>query len=362
MGGGKKFDCRTAAVAHDALGKNIEMRGLAIILAAVLASLSPCAAEKKLRFGVTIPERTSTVREAMAPWARDLSASSRGALSIEMHTGGSLGRNGKLQYWLVQQGILDIAWILPSDTPGLFPATDFFEIPLKTDDPLLMSLAFWRLYERGHLKGFEDVKPLALYVSPPYRLHLRFPYDGPESLRGRKIRAVTALQSRLLDDAGATPIGGITTTQVAESLSRDLIDGALFSWHGVKSVGVMRSTSVHVDQPVSLAPAMIVMNRKVYDELSPESRAILDAKSGEPLIRMLVQSMNKAAAAAVEEAALDPARDFIERRPEDEAVWRERFEQAARDWRVKRAENEQLAVAFDAILEDLLQNGPELPE
>ena len=351
-----------AAAANNAVGKNIEMKGLAIILAAAAASFSSCLASQKLRFGVTIPERTSTVREAMAPWAREVSADSRGALSIELHTGGSLGRNGKLQYWLVQQGVLDIAWILPSDTPGLFPATDFFEIPLKTDDPLLMSLAFWRLYEQGHLKGFEEVKPLALYVSPPYRMHLRFSYDGPESLRGRKIRAVTALQSRLLVDAGATPIGGITTTQVAESLSRDLIDGALFSWHGVKSVGVMRSTSVHVDQPITLAPAMIVMNRKVYDGLAPESRAIIDANSGEPLIRMLVESMNAAAAAAVDEASLDPSRNFMESRPEDEEVWRVRFERAARDWRAKRVENERIAVAFDAILEELLQNGPESPE
>lgn len=329
------------------------------MLAAAAVSLSPCLASQKLRFGVTIPERTSTVREAMAPWALEVSAASGGSLSIEMHTGGSLGRNGKLQYWLVRKGVLDITWILPSDTPGLFPATDFFEIPLKSDDPLIMSMAIWRLYEKGLLKGFDDVIPLALYVSPPYRMHLRFPYDGPESLRGRKIRAVTALQSRLLEDAGATPIGGVTTTQVAESLSRDLIDGALFSWHGVKSVGIMRATSVHVDQPITLAPAMIIMNRKVYEGLAPEARAAIDANKGEPLIRMLVRSMNAAAAAAVEEASIDPSRSFIGSKAADEKIWRERFERAARDWRAKRIENEQLAVAFDAILEDLLVESPE---
>ncbi|HBK90377.1 MAG TPA: hypothetical protein DDZ68_01765 [Parvularcula sp.] len=345
-----------AAFRERAVKKNPTMTGFAIALAAAaVTSLAPSHATQKLRFGVTIPERTSTVREAMAPWAREVSTASGGAVSIEMYTGGSLGRSGKLQYWLVKQSVLDIAWILPSDTPGLFPATDFFEIPLKSDDPLLISLAFWRLYQRGYVKGFEDVKPLALYVSPPYRMHLRFAYDGPESLSGRKIRAVTSLQSRLLEDAGATPIGGITTTQVAESLSRDLIDGALFSWHGVKAVGVMRSTSVHVDQPITLAPAMIVMNRKVYDGLTPEARAAIDAKSGEPLIRMLVQSMNKAAAEAVNEASTDPDRSFIESRTEDAEIWRGRFEKAARNWRSKSPDNERIAVAFDGILEEIVQ-------
>ncbi|VAW08572.1 hypothetical protein MNBD_ALPHA05-2060, partial [hydrothermal vent metagenome] len=128
-----------------------------------------------LRFGVTVPARTVTVRAAMQPWADEVSALSDGALKIELYPGGSLGRNGKLQYWMLKQGILDITWMLPSNTPNLFPSTDFFEIPLKTSDPMEMSLAFWRLYERGYLKGFDDIKPLALYVSPPYRFHLRFP-------------------------------------------------------------------------------------------------------------------------------------------------------------------------------------------
>lgn len=325
-----------------------------LLAAALAASASSCFAAQALRFGVTIPERTSTVREAMAPWARAVSAASAGTLAVEIYPGGSLGRNGRLQYWLVRQGVLDIAWIVPSDAPGRFPATDFFEIPLKSDDPLLVSLAFWRLYERGYLKGFEDVKPLALYVSPPYRMHLRFPYDGADSLRGRKIRAVTYLQSKLLEEAGATPVGGVTTTQVAESLSRDLIDGALFSWHGVKAVGVMRSTSVHVDQPITLAPAMIVMNRKVYEALPPEARAAIDATSGEPLIRALVLSMNKAAAAAVGEASMDPDRSFIKSSAGETEVWRRRFEDAARAWRAKSADNNEIALAFDAVLEEIL--------
>ncbi len=329
---------------------------LALFLAASGSlDATPALAARELRFGVTIPERTSTVREAMAPWAREVTAASGGALSIQLYPGGSLGRNGKNQYWLAKNGVLDITWILPSDTPRQFPATDFFEIPLRTDDPLLMSLAFWRMYERGYLKGFEDVKPLALYVSPPYRMHLRFAYSGPESLRGRKIRAVTHLQSRLLEQAGATPVGGVTTTQVAESLSRGFIDGALFSWHGVKAVGVMRSTSTHVDQPITLAPAMIVMNRRVYDGLPAEARAAIDANSGEPLIRMLVASMNKAAAEAMSEAELDASRSFVRSTAEDAALWRRRFDEAARSWREESVENEEIALAFEAILEEVVR-------
>ena len=340
---------------ESAIKKNAGVRKTAALLAASLIALAPpCVGAETLRFGVSIPERTSTVREAMAPWASEVSAASAGTLSIEFYPGGSLGRNGKLQYWLVERGVLDIAWILPSDTPGRFPATDFFEIPLKSDDPLLVSLAFWRLYERGYLKGFESVKPLALYVSPPYRMHLRFPYSGAQSLRGRKIRAVTHLQSKLLKEADATPVGGVTTTQVAESLSRGLIDGALFSWHGVKAVGVMRSTSTHVDQPITFAPAMIVMNRKVYDGLASEARAAIDVMSGETLIRRLVQSMNKSAAAAVNEASMDSDRSFVESTPEDAMIWRARFEEAARAWRAKSADNERIAVAFDAIMAEIM--------
>jgi TRAP-type C4-dicarboxylate transport system substrate-binding protein len=315
-----------------------------------------------LRFGVTVPARTVTVRAAMQPWADEVSAASEGALEIELYPGGSLGRSGKLQYWMLKQGILDITWMLPSNTPNLFPSTDFFEIPLKTSDPMEMSLAFWRLYERGYLKGFDDIKPLALYVSPPYRFHLRFPYEDNASLKGKKIRAVTYLQARMLEQAGATPVGGITTTQVAESLSRGLIDGALFSWHGVKPVGIMRATDVHVDQAITFAPAIIAMNRDVYEALSPKARAAIDALSGEPLIRRIVNAMNGAAAAAMDEARRDPQRQFVEADAAETAVWRERFAAAAEDWRVRSPDNDVLISRFDEILAEIRAEADAAPD
>lgn len=306
-----------------------------------------------LRFGVTIPEKTVTVRKAMKPWVQDVSAASGGELEIDLYTGGSLGRNGKLQYWMLKQGILDISWLLPSNTPNLFPSTDFFEIPLKTDDPLEMSLVFWRLYERGYLKGFDDIKPLALYVSPPYRFHLRFPYKNSHDLRGRKIRAVTHLQAILLRQAGAVPVGGITTTQVAENLSRGLIDGALFSWHAVKPIGIMRTTHVHVDQAITFAPAIIAMNRTVYETLPHQARLAVDSLSGDPFVRRLVAAMTGAAAEAKAEARTDPKRVFIHSNPEDTAVWHQRFKDAAEKWRSGDKERDLLIVNFDKILKQV---------
>ncbi|NOX82948.1 MAG: hypothetical protein GXP06_08165 [Alphaproteobacteria bacterium] len=326
----------------------------ALIVAAVfVAAMLGDGRGEVLRFGVSVPARTVTVRAAMQPWADEVSALSDGALDIELYPGGSLGRSGKLQYWMLKQGILDITWMLPSNTPNLFPSTDFFEIPLKTSDPMEMSLAFWRLYERGYLKGFDDIKPLALYVSPPYRFHLRFPYEDNNSLKGKKIRAVTYLQARMLEEAGATPVGGITTTQVAESLSRGLIDGALFSWHGVKPVGIMRASDVHVDQAITFAPAIIAMNRDVYEALSPKARAAIDALSGEPLIRRMVNAMNGAATAAMDEARRDPERQFVEADAVEAAIWRERFAAAAEDWRVRSPDHDVLIERFDEILAEI---------
>jgi len=319
----------------------------------VAASAASVAAGETLRFGVTVPERTITVREAMKPWAEEVTAASGGAIQIKLYPGGSLGRSGKLQYWMLKQGVLDITWLLPANTPNLFPSTDFFEIPLETADPLEMSLAFWRLYERGFLKGFDDIKPLALYVSPPYRFHLRFAYQDGDSLNGKKLRAMTHLQARMLEEAGATPVGGIATTQVAESLSRGLIEGALFSWHGVKPVGIMRATKVHIDQAITFAPAIVAMNRETYEALSPDARAAIDALSGEALVRRLVEAMNRAAQEAMAEARQDPERNFVESNAADAAIWRRRFKAAAEDWRRRDPQNDLLIERFDEILAEI---------
>lgn len=245
-----------------------------------------------LRLGIFAPERHVHVREVVLPWVEDVN--SRLAdhdIRIAAFTGGALGRKGDMQLRLLETGVHDLTWFPTGYLPGRFPETELFEIPLLTDDPELLTRAFWRLYEEGSLSGFDDFKPLAISVSPPYHFHLTFPVESLNDLAGRKIRVLNAAQAEMMQSLGATPVAGIGGSEVAESLSRGLIDGAMFSWHATRSMGVERITTMHIDQAIAFSPSILVMRQDSFDALPAPARRIIDETTGEAMSLAYIRTM-----------------------------------------------------------------------
>ena len=54
---------------------------------------------------------------------------SGGTLDIQTFPNGALGRNPGLQSKMLQDGVADIAWVIPSYTPGVYLDDDVFELP-----------------------------------------------------------------------------------------------------------------------------------------------------------------------------------------------------------------------------------------
>lgn len=245
-----------------------------------------------LRLGIFAPERHVHVREVVLPWVENVNRRlARHDVRIAAFTGGALGRKGDMQLRLLESGVHDLTWFPTGYLPGRFPETELFEIPLLTDDPELLTRAFWRLYEEGSLEGLENYKPLAISVSPPYHFHLTFPVDSLDDLAGRKIRVLNAAQAEMMQSLGATPVAGIGGSEVAESLSRGLIDGAMFSWHATRSMGVERITTMHIDQAIAFSPSILIMRRKSYDALPAPARRIIDETTGEEMSLAYIRTM-----------------------------------------------------------------------
>lgn len=260
----------------------------------------PVAAQETLRLATFAPERVVHIRTVLKPWIAGLNAALAGEAEIRLHAGGALGRDGSMQWPLLVSGVHDITWFPTSYEAGRFPAVEMFDFPLLSDDPMALTIALWRLYERGLLPGFGEQKVLALSVSPPYAFHLGFEIAGMADLRGRKIRALNGAQAAIVEAFGATAIGGMSATELAESMSRNIIDGVLFNWHATRSVGIERVARTHILQPVAFAPSVVVMNRARFDALSPRARAAIEAASGEALSVAFTQSLLDEAAQAVE--------------------------------------------------------------
>ena len=107
------------------------MRNL-LVAASVIGTFSVASgasAQEKLKFAVFTPDAEMTHQIVMKPWAERSTKTPNGTLDIQTFANGALGRNPALQTKMLQDGVADIAWVIPSYTPGVYLDDDVFELP-----------------------------------------------------------------------------------------------------------------------------------------------------------------------------------------------------------------------------------------
>ena len=247
---------------------------------AALAMTLPAAAET-LRFSSFEPPVAHVTKEILTPWAKDVSEASNGELTIQIFAGGSLGRNPAQQLQMVEDGVADIAWVIPGYSPGRFQESTVAELPFLVPSSTVGSPAMWKMYELGHFKGdFNKLKMLGIFVSYPNSVASTKPVVNPADMKRMNFRAPGPTMLSAIEALGAVPVGGITGPTVAESISRGLIDGTITQWGAIETFRMGDVISDFNTAPLGATPMLVVMNKAKYDSLSDASRAAIDKFSG----------------------------------------------------------------------------------
>ncbi len=322
---------------------------MAAVAAVVLFAIPANGQQVKLKFGSLEPSTANITANVWTPWAADVTRDSGGALQVEMYPIGTLNRNPLLQLKLLQDGVLDVAFIVPAFTPGRFDDNEVVELPFLVRGTLEGSLALWRLYAKGMLRGYDDLKVLGLFTTPPTNVQAAFPVKTPADLKGKKFRSAGGFQAKLLEQLGAVGVV-IPGTQVAENLSRRLIDGALVEWNFVASWRVMDVTTHHVIVPMGTNTLMVAMAKDGYDRLPPAARAAIDKHSGEAFARRFGTNLDKFNAEMIERARKEPNHTVIGPTAEEDARWRQAVIPAIEAWRKANPRNEALLKAYEEEL------------
>jgi len=300
-------------------------RGLCCACAALALGCTGSQGEPVVRLASFSPSQGWTVSKVLVPWVAELNQAFGGAVAVELFAGGSLGRHADAQLRMITQRVVDIAYVLPSYTPGVFPDNDLFEIPLLFADAHAASLASWRMLNRGQLRGYSGLKVLALYTTNPYYLHLAAPIDNVSELRGKKIRVSGSLQARTVEALGAIPVGGIAATELADSIDRGLLDGTLLSWDLMHIYGVTRVTSYHIEFPLGFNNLLLAMNADTYAGLTEPVQRAIDAHSGEGLIERFVKANEDLGQVGYRSALKSGEHQFLVLSADDERDWRRRL-------------------------------------
>jgi TRAP-type C4-dicarboxylate transport system substrate-binding protein len=98
-------------------------------------------------------------------------------------------------------------------------------------------------------------------------------------MSGLRLRAPGSIQTTAIEMLDGAVIGNIGPTEIAEGISRGLLDGTLMDWIGIKEFRIDQMTSHHAELDFGRLALMLPMNKATYDRL-PEPAKAAFAKHG----------------------------------------------------------------------------------
>ncbi|MGO3743541.1 TRAP transporter substrate-binding protein [Kerstersia sp.] len=306
---------------------------LAVCLLALGASAT--AAPVVLKVAHQLPPASAAHTTFIVPWCEKIEAESQGELKCQIYPALQLGGTSAQLFNQVRDGVADIVWTLPGYTPGRFPVSEVFELPFLTTAHEPSARAIWDFVEKHAGKEFQGVKPLAVWVNGANQLHMRDKkVETLEDLRGLKIRAPSRLGNKILAALGATPVG-MPVPQMAESLSKGVIDGALVPWEVLPATKAHELTRYSVEtagnSAMTTATMIYVMNQRKYDSLTPGQKQVIDANSGREMSAW-VAARFQAADAVGRELAIARGNEVYAISAAQTDIWKMATEPVTKEW------------------------------
>ncbi len=262
------------------------------VLVVIMASSAPA---ETLRIGTFVPEQSVGVQLVLKPWIEAVKGDLGEAITIREFWGGSLGRNPVAQLDLVKNGVLDVAWVTPGYTPGVFPQIQIAELPYLAENAWEGSIATWRLHDAGLIEGDNGVHVIGIWTTDIASLQMGAPIDSLDNLRNQRIRTAGAVQASFVQAIGAIP-QTLTAIETNEAMQRRTIDGMIQAWTGMRTFRTEELTSAAYEAPVGLIPFLLIMNRQTWDKLSPEAQQVMMRHGGEALARDAGRAYDRTAA------------------------------------------------------------------
>jgi TRAP-type C4-dicarboxylate transport system substrate-binding protein len=314
---------------------------------ALAASLlaAGAGAQEKLKFAVFTPDAEMTHQIVMKPWAARVNKDAAGTIQVDTFPNGALGRNPGMQTKMLNDGVADIAWVIPSYTPGVYLDDDVFELPNIIQTSVEGSVAAWRLLQKGMLRGYDQYYMIGLFTSAPYTFHTNYKVTTGSDLKNKKIRAVGAISTESIKALGAVP-EGMPFPQLPEAISRGVIDGTTGHPIAVFDFGVHRVTNSHYLGKIGTVTLGIFMSKKKFESLPAPAKAAIEKHRGEALSVAFGKMSEDRNKELVAEWKKDAKRTVTEPGKADAAAWDKTLAPVVTAWEGKDARNKALLAAL----------------
>lgn len=256
--------------------KTTSIAGLLVVSAATVQ-----AEEVTLRVGHLWPAVAGPHTDLLTVWADTIETESDGRIEVEVYPSGQLAAP-PAQYDAVKNRIMDVTATVQGYTANRFPLTQVVELPGVSDSGRQGACILQNLMNEGHIdEEYSDTKPLFIFTHGPGGFHVAgTSIEAPEDLEGLRIRRPTTVVGNILEELGAQPVG-MAAPESYTSMQRGVIDGVALPWEGALSFRLNELADSHTEIGGLYTLSFIVtMNQSVYNNLSAENQAVIDANTG----------------------------------------------------------------------------------
>ncbi len=295
----------------------------------------------KLKFAFFTGETERTWTTTIKPFIDAINKDGKGIVEIDAYTNGALGRNMAQQAQMVIDGVADIAFVLPALTPGRFTENQVMELPGIVTDVKDATQIYTGMLRGGKIKGFEDFYVIAALGGDSFPIHTRQAITGLADLKGKKIRAGGALQSRTLKSLGIVPVL-MPINEVPEAIARGTIDGTAIQTLPMIDYGVGKVVNNHYFAGIGFTPLAVLMNKKKFESLSPEAKAIIEKYSGQWMNDIYNKRFGEASKEAIAQLAADPKRKVIYPTDAERKILDDTYKSVIEEWTGQNPRNAEL--------------------
>lgn len=313
----------------------LALAGGAVAAPALVRGAHAQSPQVTLRMHHFLPAVSNGHARFLAPWAKKVETESGGRIKIDIFPSMQLGGAPPQLFDQARDGVVDLVWTLPGNTPGRFPGIEAFELPFVPNRRALVnSLALQEYADQNLQKEFGEVKPICFWAHDHGLIHSKRPVKTMDDLKGMKLRFPTRLAGEALKALGASAVG-MPIPQVPESLSQGVIDGTVIPWEVVPSIKVNELVKNHTEIPGSptlyTATFILAMNRAKYDSMPADLREVIDRNSGQAAASMAGQVWDDQA--VVVSDMVRKRGNTITTLPDDEAQrWRRQTQPVVDGW------------------------------
>lgn len=270
-----------------------------------------------LRVEHFLPANSDAQQNVIEPWCQDMNKASDGRIKCQIYPSMQLGGTPAQLADLVRNGVVDMAWTALGYSPGRFPRSEAVELPfVLPGGGVTASKIVWDYTQTYAKKDFKDYKVLAVYSDGGGQIHTaRKAVHTLADMKGLRIRASTRMASNLLSSLGGTPVS-MPPSQIADTLSKGVIDGALAVWEVLPPTKLDETTFYHTETAPNQATTTVttlamLMNKQRYESMPPDLQKILDKYSGKALTLRFGRAWDKAIAAERSKIAANPKHEII---------------------------------------------------